>query len=30
MKYGEITRRLLDYVEIENGVHPHVSRVVDT
>jgi len=26
MKYGEITKRLLDYVEIENGLHPHVSR----
>ena len=26
MEYGEITRRILDYVEIENGVHPHVSR----
>ena len=25
-KYGEITKRIFDYVEIENGVHPHVSR----
>ncbi len=26
MKYGEITKRVLDYVEIENGSHPHISR----
>jgi len=26
VEYGEITRRILDWVEIENGVHPHVSR----
>jgi len=26
MKYGEITKRLLDYVEIANGSHPHISK----
>ena len=26
MEYGEITKRILDYVEIENGAHPHISR----
>jgi hypothetical protein len=26
MKYGEITKRILDYVEVANGLHPHISR----